>query len=156
MGSQPILSYNHGAGHADRVRGTLVRILAASLAFGALGTALMQIHMGNMIALFLPGDAATQALAQHAGRIVGWSLLAMPIGLIGSVYFTALEMIRHSLVVSLFRSLILVLLGLAIFPALFGLAGVWMTPLFAEVGTAALTMAILSQMHPKPVDHVSQ
>ena len=143
MGSQPILSYNHGAGHADRVRGTLVRILAASLVFGALGTALMQVHMGHMIALFLPGDAATQALAQDAGRIVGWSLLAMPIGLIGSVYFTALERIRHSLVVSLFRSLILVLVGLAIFPALFGLTGVWMTPVFAEVGTAALTLALL-------------
>jgi putative MATE family efflux protein len=144
MGSQPILSYNHGAGQPDRVRGTLMRILAAALVFGALGAALMQSHMRILITLFLPHDVVTQTLSQDAGSILSWSLFLMPVGLIGSVFFTALEMVRHSLVVSLFRSLILILVGLAVLPALFGLTGVWLTPVFAEAGTAIVTMVLIA------------
>ena len=59
-------------------------------------------------------------------------MLFLPAAMMASVYFTALEQAGRSLVVAVSRGLVLPVLGLAVFPALWGAPGIWMTPVFAE------------------------
>ncbi|MFU8794790.1 MAG: MATE family efflux transporter, partial [Dethiobacteria bacterium] len=133
MGSQPILSYNHGAGLSDRVRSTLKRLILASSLLGLLFFFMLRWQASGMVALFVPDHPETIAITLRASAIISWSLLVMPIGIISSMFFTALERAGSSLLVALSRGLVFTVIGLTLFPALWGEFGIWITPVFAEV-----------------------
>jgi Na+-driven multidrug efflux pump len=67
----------------------------------------------------------------------------MAIGILGSAYFTALEQAVKSLSIALLRGLILILIGLAVFPILWGGNGIWYTTVFAEGVAAFLVLFFL-------------
>lgn len=132
-GTQPIFSYNHGAGLRERVRGTLVRTVIVASATGFLVFLLMGPPAGRIAALFLPGHPEALALTREVSRVARWSMLFLPAAMVASVYFTALELAGRSLLVSLARGLVLPVVGLALFPLLWGATGIWFTIVFAEV-----------------------
>ncbi|TVR65710.1 MAG: MATE family efflux transporter [Spirochaetaceae bacterium] len=136
-GTQPIFSYNHGAGLRERVRGTLVRTVILASATGFLVFLLMGAPATRIAALFLPGHPEALVLTQEVSRFARWSMLFLPAAMVASVYFTALEQAGRSLVVALARGLILPVVGLALFPLLWGATGIWITIVFAEA-TAVL------------------
>jgi len=145
-GAQPIFSYNHGAGRGDRVKGTLIRISAVSGLVGLLLFILMLLQAEAVAALFLPGHPDAVALTGTVSRLVSWSMLFMPLGMVFSVYFTALEQAGKSLLIALCRGLLLPVFGLAVFPYFIGVTGIWITPLFTEaaaflVATGALILS---------------
>ncbi len=131
-GTQPIFSYNHGAGLQRRVRETLLRAAVVSTLVGAVIFFVMGAPAQTLAALFLPGHPEAQALTGEVSQLVRWSMLFLPMAMIASVYFTALEQAAKSLVVALARGLVLPVLGLALFPTLWGANGIWITPIFAE------------------------
>ncbi len=142
-GTQPILSYNYGAGLFDRVRGTLSRLMAASLAVGAIFFIALRWQAGTMVALFIPDHPEALALTLQVADIVSWSMLFMPVGIAASVFFTAMERAGSSLVVAVSRGLVFTLIGLATFPLLWAETGIWITPVFAEVATALVAVILV-------------
>ncbi|MEW5919633.1 MAG: MATE family efflux transporter [Bacillota bacterium] len=141
-GTQPIWSYNHGAGHAGRVQGTLNRLLAASLVVGIIFFIMLRWQAGAMAALFIPGHTEALALTLRVARIISWSMLFMPVGIVVSMFFTSLEKAGNSMVVAVSRGLVFTVMGLTIFPLLWGEWGIWITPVFAE-GATVLVAAFL-------------
>jgi Na+-driven multidrug efflux pump len=77
--------------------------------------------------------------------LVSWSLLFVPGGIVGSAFFTALERVRESLLVAVARGFVLLLVGLALLPQTLGEAGIWLTPVFAEELTAAMTLFLCAR-----------
>ena len=136
-GSQPILSYNHGAGLTHRVRGTLVRAILVSAGIGVVIFVVMGAPARALAELFLPGHAEAQALTHQVASIVRWSVPFMPVAMIASVYFTALEQAGRSLLIALARGLVLPIAGLLVLPSLWGATGIWLTAIFTE-GIAVL------------------
>ncbi len=143
VGSQPILSYNHGAGQTARVGGVLKGLLSSSILLGALFFAALRWQSSAMVVLFIPDHPETAALTVRAAAIISWSLLLMPVGIIGSAFFTALERAGSSLMVAMSRGLVFTVMGLLIFPVLWGENGIWVTPLFAESATVLLTAFLI-------------
>lgn len=143
IGSQPILSYNHGAGLADRVRGTLKRLITASALLGVFFFILLRWQAPAMVTLFIPDHPETVALTLRAAAIISWSLLIMPVGIISSMFFTALERAGSSLLVALSRGLIFTVIGLTVFPSLWGETGIWITPLFSETAAVFVTAFLI-------------
>lgn len=143
VGSQPILSYNYGAGLLERVSGTLKRLLLVSFLFSVLFFAILRWQAPVMVSLFIPDHPETAALTIKAAEIVSWSLLIMPIGIICSMFFTALERAGSSMLIALSRGLVFTVIGLSFFPALWGEMGIWITPLFSEAATVILTAVLL-------------
>ncbi len=139
-GTQPIFSYNHGAGQHRRVQGALGRVAALCTGVGIAVFFLMGWQAEPMAALFIPDHPEALALSVEVAWLVRWSMLFMPAAMLGSVYFTALEQAGKSLSVAVSRGLLLPVLGLALFPAWWGAAGIWITPAFAE-GVAVLVAA---------------
>lgn len=140
VGAQPILSYNHGAGLRARVSGTLKRVLAASIAIAVTLFALIRWQAPLMVTLFIPEHPETIAVTLEAARIISWSLLLMPIGIIGSTFFTALEKAGQSLLIALSRGFVFTVIGLLLFPSLWGATGIWITPLFSEAVSVIVTL----------------
>ncbi len=131
-GTQPIFSYNHGAGRHDRVHGTLLRAILVSTIIGVVVFMAMGAPARFIAGLFLPGHGEALALTEEVSRIVRWSMLVLPGAMVASTYFTALEQAGKSLVVALSRGLILPVIGLLAFPPLWGATGIWIVPIFAE------------------------
>ena len=142
-GSQPIFSYNYGAGLKYRVKGALWRVSAACTLVGATLFLLITWQTETAAALFLPGQPEVLQLTLEVAGFVRWSILFMPLAMLGAIYFTALEKAAKSLVVALSRGLILPVAGLALFPGWWGSAGIWVTPAFAEGVTVLIVVSCL-------------
>jgi len=143
IGSQPIISYNHGAGQHDRVKGVMFRLMGTSLLMGLFFLFLMRSQAASLVVLFIPDHPEAAAITIKAADYVSWALLFMPIGIIGSMFFTSLEKAGHSLLISLSRGLLFTVLGLAVFPLIWAETGIWITPVFAEVATTAVTALLV-------------
>ncbi len=139
VGSQPILSYNHGAGNRARVSGTLKRIMIASTSIALALFILLRWQTPLLVSLFIPDHPETAYLTLDAARIISWSLLMMPVGIIGSTFFTSLEKAGQSLLVALSRGLFFTVIGLLLFPTIWGATGIWITPVFAEAASVLVT-----------------
>lgn len=142
-GVQPIISYNHGAGLVNRVRGTLWRTVVVSLAIGLLSFVAMRTQTSALATLFIPEHPEAITATLRVASIVSWSMLFTPMGIILSVFFTALEKAKISLIIAVCRGFVFTVAGLAIFPAFWGEYGIWITPVFAEGATALVGAVIL-------------
>ena len=102
-GSQPIVSYNHGAGHVPWVRQTLSYMLASSLAVSAASLFVIRWQAPVLASLFLAGHVQAIALTVDVANFLSWALLFIPVGIVGSAFFTSLEQARKSLLVAIAR-----------------------------------------------------
>jgi Na+-driven multidrug efflux pump len=143
IGSQPILSYNYGAGQIERVRGTLIKLITSSVMVSLVFFAILRWQAASMVALFIPGHPEAVEVTLRAAEIISWSLLIMPVGIISSMFFTALERAGSSMLVALSRGLVFTVIGLLVFPPLWGETGIWITPIFSEGVTFFLTAYLL-------------
>lgn len=143
IGSQPIISYNHGAGQHERVKGVMVRLIGTSVLIGLFFLFLMRNQASALVMLFIPDHPEAALITIEAAGYVSWALLFMPVGIIGSMFFTSLERAGYSLLISLSRGLIFTILGLAIFPLAWAEAGIWITPVFAEMAAAKITVLLI-------------
>ncbi len=125
-GTQPIFSYNHGAGLPKRVQGTLWRTIMIGTAIGGIFFVLMTWQMESVADLFLPGQPEAVALTLEAAGYLRWTMWFMPAVILGSIYFTALEQASKSLAIAISKGLLLPVAGLLFFPMWLGAKGIWM------------------------------
>ncbi len=152
-GAQPIFSYNHGGGEHERVQGALKRVMGAGLGITMIFFLLIRWQTQELIGVFIPDDPETMVLAIEVAGYISWSFFFMALGILGSGYFTALEQAAKSLTIALLRGLILIMIGLAVFPIFWGAEGIWLTTVFAEGVTGILVLILLWK---KPVRQASR
>lgn len=143
-GIQPIISYNHGAKLNKRVWAIITHSIVASLIIAAALVIVLQFTTIPLVSLFIKDHPEALKLTLDATAWIRWSIIFMPIGILGSICFTSLEKAGPSIVIALSRGLILTMVGLIVFSRLIGLTGIWLTPLFSEGGTALITLALLN------------
>ncbi len=144
-GAQPILGQNHGAGRADRVRGTLVRMLVVGEVMAVVLGGIAWFLAAPAAALFVPEHPDAVALTTRAMQLVTWSLLFIPLGTIGSMFYTAIERPVSSLVIAALRTLLLPLPALALLPMVWGADGIWLVPLFTDGIAAVVALVMMAQ-----------
>lgn len=136
----PILSYNYGAGNKERVRAT-IRLgrrtnLIIGLIFFALlfwgGTFLVGHFFGNTDA----GDVEViKAIAVTGATYVAFAFFFNGQNILSSSLFTSMGDARTSVVISLMRGLLLVVIGIFILPLIFGNTGIWLVIPLSELVT---------------------
>jgi Na+-driven multidrug efflux pump len=148
-GTQPIFSYNHGADKNQRVKGALWRVASICFFTGLAFFLIIGWKVDYMAGLFLRGHDDALVLSIEVTSIVRWSLIFMPLAVLGSVFFTALEQAGKSLIVALSRGLIFPVLGLILLPLWWGAFGIWFTVIFSE--SISVLVAISCYLwHKKP------
>jgi len=148
--NQTGISYNFGAGKRERVRLFLRYTLSSSLAAGII-IFFIAFFLGEKISLIFIKDPAALELSGHILRFYAFAFLVSGWNISLGTYYTAVGDPRLSGLLTLYRSLISLMIGLLLFSAIFGDNGIWMALLFAE-GTSLVLGIIIHRWKPFGLD----
>lgn len=148
-GISPITSYNYGAKNIDRVISLNKLGIKVMAILGIICTVGMFIFGEPLIKLFAPNDPELITLTVHATKLYSISFLINGINILGSAYFTALEDAKTSAIISLFRGILFLTVGIFLLPTLIGDAGIWLAVFFSEAITLGYTCYLFKRSYNK-------
>ncbi len=139
-GISPVVSYHYGAANYDELR-KLYRVALKTIAIMSVITFILAFPLAKPIArLFADGSAPVTEMAVRGIFIFAAAFLLMGFNLFASGFFTALNDGKTSAILSLFRTLIFLMIPLLILPGLLGVDGVWLSMPTAEVLSILLSV----------------
>ncbi len=134
FGMQPLISYYNGSGNAvmrTKVRQLGVRI---SLLLGVLFFLLGLFFPRPLAAVFITDEAIIQATIP-AIRLYFTAFLMMGVNMVWTMKYQAIQNVRVSMFLSLFRGLFMITLNLFVLSGLLGMTGVWLAMTVTEIMT---------------------
>ncbi len=146
IGVAPIISYHYGAQNHDELKSlrkkSLRIIFYASLSMLVLGELLSQ----PLSLLFVSYDPKLYDLTLRGFFFYSFSYLFCGIAIFGSGFFTALNNGLVSAIISFLRTLVFQIIAVLVFPLLWGIDGIWLSIVFAELAAALITSLFLKKM----------
>jgi len=135
LGAQPILGYNIGAGHHDRVRETFRKVVLATVIVGVVATVIFELFPDPVINLFGASNELYMEFARLTFRIFLLLVTFTCLIKVISIFFQAVGEPLKSAVVSLSRDIVCFVPLVIVLPALLGVEGVlWAAPAADLVG----------------------
>ncbi len=134
-GISPLISFNYGAGYQERMKKILNIALLMNFILGFLVYAIIFVKGDFLIAKFVPGEEELIQMTYEGAKIYGLSFFLLGYNIVVGAYFTAIGNAMDSIIVSMSRGLVFILIGLFVLPKLLGDVGLWGTVVFAEVVT---------------------
>lgn len=133
--SQPIISYNYGAGKWNRVKKTLILSLITASVCGLMMSMVMWAGSGILAGIFIARGEAAYDIAMSGLRLLGLCALpfAMNITFIG--YYQSCEQAVRSITYMLLRGILFMVPGFILLPVLLGDAGLWLAIPVSEMLT---------------------
>ncbi len=108
QGAQPIISYNYGAGNADRVKAAFKLLLKCSLTYAAILWGLVMIFPQGFAAMFTT-DAALLAFTRTALRVYMACMFLFGIQMACQMTFNSLGNAKASIIVAVMRKFVLLI-----------------------------------------------
>lgn len=151
QGLQPIVSYNYGAGHYQRVRSAYLRALSYGMALSVGAFLLFQFVPHQIISIFGEGSEEYFKFAENYFRIFLFFTFLNFLQPISSNFFTAIGKPKRGIFLSLTRQIIFLLPLLLILPLLTGIDGIMYAGPVADLmaGIAAVSMAVVELKRPE-------
>lgn len=149
QGIAPVVSYHFGAENFSEMK-RLTRAALKTVAGMSLLTFAIAFPLARPIALlFAENSAPVTEMAVRGTYIFAAAFLLMGFNLFASGFFTALNDGKTSAILSLFRTLISLILPLLILPRLWGVDGVWISMPVPEVLSILLSVFYFRRMRNK-------
>ncbi len=139
IGTAPVVSYHYGAGDHAELRGLLRKSLLMTGVFGLCMVAAAQLLAGPLARLFVGYDAGLTALTISGFRVFAIAFPFMGFAIFGSGFFTALNDGLTSALISFLRTMVFQVAAVLLLPLAWGIDGVWVSIVVAEVMAVALT-----------------
>ena len=147
QGAQPILSFNYGALHYQRVRQTLKTVLIWASVMVLLAYLAVELRPLLLFHLFNPNDQAFARMGAGAIRIFLLMLPLFGIQMTGTNYFQAVGRARVAMFLTLCRQGVILIPLVLILPLFFGLQGIWYAAPIADViSTMLITVFLLREL----------
>ncbi len=144
IGSAPVFSYHYGAGGRDELKSLLRKSLALTAVCGAFLTLAAEASAGPLSRIFVGYDAALCAMTTRGFQLYALSFLVVGFNIFGSAFFTALNNGAVSAAISFVRTLVFQLLSIWLLPVWWGLDGVWLAVVAAELQALAVTASLFA------------
>ncbi len=144
-GVRPIISYNFGAENNHRVNKILNSSVIVNIAIGAIICIVMVVFSKPLINIFLKDGKEVLEMATIGAKIYGIAFLFNGINILISSYFTAIDDPKSSIIIAMSRGIVFIFVGIVILPYIFGVNGIWMTIVFAELITILLCFKLLNK-----------
>lgn len=150
-GVSPLASYNFGKREYDRLKSyyrinmRITALMGAVMCVVCIGAADM------LVGVFVRPGVPVYDLATTGLRIVAACFLFMGFNDFASSFFTALNDGKTSGIIAFMRTFVITIIFLLLFPALFGLMGLWFAMPAAELASLAVSFHYL--YHKKKVYH---
>ena len=143
-GCQPLVGYNYGAGHIDRVRQILKTMMAAEIAVGLVSLLCFQMFPRQITALFGSGDALYEEFAVMAFRIFLCTIPLCCVQKAGSIFLQSLGRPLEAMSLSLLREIVLSIPLAILLPMFFSVTGTLYSAPVADVISCTITVVILT------------
>lgn len=158
QGAQPIISYNYGAGNADRVKGAFKLLLKCSMCYSTLLWACIMLFPQLFAAMFTT-DAELISFTKNALRIYMAVMFIFGIQMACQMTFTSLGNAKASIIVAVMRKFILLIPLIYIMPHIFTsnqTMAVYMAEPVADVIAVTFTAILFKFQFKKALDVLSK
>lgn len=142
-GVAPVVGYHFGADNRDELRSLYRKSTVIILASSAAMLGLAEVLARPLSTIFVGYDPVLFDITVSAFGIYSFSFLFSGIAIFGSAFFTALNDGLTSALISFLRTLVFQVAAVLIFPLIWGLDGIWLSIVAAEVMAAVVTLAFL-------------
>lgn len=149
VGVSPVISYHYGAQNHDELKSlrekSMKIIVWTSVAMLVLGEFLSQ----PLSLLFVSYDPKLYDLTLRGFFFYSFSFLFCGIAIFGSGFFTALNNGLISAIISFLRTLVFQIVAVMVFPLIWGIDGIWLSIVVAELMAALITLLFMVTMRKK-------
>ena len=143
IGTAPIIGFHYGAGNTDELKSLLKKSIKligiTSLIMTIIGIA--ELSSKLLASIFVSYDIELLNMTANAIRIFSISYLISGFNIFSSSFFTALNNGIVSAAISFLRTLLFQIAMIFILPAIWGVNGIWLAVVFAEI--LALIVSII-------------
>ena len=133
VGVAPVVGYHYGAQNHKELQGLLKRSLRVIAICAVLMFAAGEVLSTPLSRMFVGYDAELMKMTANAFAIFSFSFLLSGFSIFGSSFFTALNDGLTSALISFLRALVFQVAAVLLFPLIWGLNGVWLSIVAAEV-----------------------
>lgn len=149
VGVAPVTGYHYGAGNWQELKGLLKKSLVLIGAF-SLGMLALAEGLARPLSLIFVGyDQWLLELTLKGFLIYSFSFLFAGVAVYGSSFFTALGNGLVSALISFLRTLVFQVAAVLVFPLIWGIDGIWISIVAAELMAAVVTVLFLIGMRGK-------
>lgn len=139
VGAAPIVGYHFGAANYAELKNLLRKSLTVIGVFSISMLLLAEMLAQPFARFFVGYDPLLLALTQRGFQIYSFSFLFAGIAIYGSSFFTALGNGLISALISFLRTLQFQTAAVLIFPLFWGIDGIWLSIVAAELMAATVT-----------------
>ena len=143
MGVGPVIGYHYGAGNEDELKNVFKRSIRMIVIAGFVITVVSALTASVQALIFASQNEVLLSMAILAIRIYSINYLFCGINVFGSSFFTALNNGLVSAVLSSVRAVVFQVIFVFVLPAFFGLTGIWISIVAAELCSLAVTLYCL-------------
>ena len=143
VGAAPIVGYHYGAGNRQELKSLLRKSLGIVILCSLAMCALAEGTGGFLAALFVGYDPELLALTRRGFLIYSFSFLFAGIPIYGSSFFTALNNGGVSAFIAFLRTCLFQVAAVLILPVFWGIDGVWLSIVAAELLAMVVTVLCL-------------
>lgn len=140
IGTAPVIGYHYGAGNHDELKSLFKKSLVIIGVFSVGMLLLGEVLAKPLSVLFVGYDTDLLQLTLRGFAIFSFSFLFSGIAIYGSGFFTALNNGLISAVISFLRTLVFQVVAIIILPIVWGIDGIWISIVAAEMMAAAVTI----------------
>lgn len=145
VGAAPIVGYHYGAGNRQELKSLLRKSLGIVILCSLAMCALAEGTGGFLAALFVGYDPELLALTRRGFLIYSFSFLFAGIPIYGSSFFTALNNGGVSAFIAFLRTCLFQVAAVLILPIFWGIDGVWLSIVAAELLAMVVTVLCLGK-----------
>jgi putative MATE family efflux protein len=143
QGIQPIIGFNYGAKHIDRVKETFRKGIFIATSVCVAGFLAVMLFSTDIVALFNSADTEFIALGGRAMKI---AVLMLPLNgfqVVSWAYFQAVGKPKQAMILTVTKQVLFVIPLVVILPQFFGLDGVWIAMPISDFLAACLAAVLL-------------
>ncbi len=142
IGVIPIIGYHYGAQNREELQSLLKKSLILVACAAIVLTLLAEVFATQLAFIFVGYDAQLLALSTMALRLYAISYIFSSLNIFSSAFFTALNNGKVSALISFLRTLVFQAIMILVLPYVFGIDGIWVAVVFAELLCLIVTAAM--------------
>lgn len=146
IGTAPIIGYHYGAENHAELKSLLKKSLVLIGAFSVGMLILGEVLARPLSVIFVGYDPALFELTLRGFAIYSFSFLFSGIAIYGSSFFTALNNGPVSALISFLRTLVFQIAAVILLPMLWGIDGIWVSVVAAELMASIVTALFIAGM----------
>lgn len=147
QGVQPILSFNLGAKEHKKIFEIIKNSFFILGVLGVFFYTLINIFSANIVSIFL-NDVEDINLTKKALTTYSFAYLICGFNIFSAGYFTAVDMIKISTIITMLRGILLLVLFILILPIFLGTTGIWITMFVTEGITLIFSYIFMKKYNP--------